>query len=299
METLCSLYSLWFKYPQKPDKMKVERYTKAKDYLKACLPYLEQEEHLNNLLIGIPGGLTGRPEEEQKAWLLSLHDETGIQSVVAQTPPYPMIIYTSNPGNSNIYSSLVAYLQENKHTIPGVIGPAEQAEKLATVWNEKTGTSIRKSARQMAFRLDAVQNIKVSEGHFRAAVESDLPLLQEWTVAFIKEAFPTEDPGRGKKIALQKWENKEWFVWENKEVVSISAIARPTRHGITLNYVYTPTASRGHGYASSCVAALSQRMLEKYDFCTLFTDMDNPTSNKIYQNIGYKPLKEFRNIEFH
>jgi predicted GNAT family acetyltransferase len=39
------------------------------------------------------------------------------------------------------------------------------------------------------------------------------------------------------------------------------------------------------------VAAVSQMSLDSgKKFCTLYTDLDNPTSNSIYQKNGYKPV---------
>jgi predicted GNAT family acetyltransferase len=61
--------------------------------------------------------------------------------------------------------------------------------------------------------------------------------------------------------------------------------------------VYTPPRFRNRGYASMAVATLSQRLLEAgYDFCTLFTDLANPTSNHIYQAIGYRRVCDFAEI---
>ena len=55
--------------------------------------------------------------------------------------------------------------------------------------------------------------------------------------------------------------------------------------------MYTPPEQRGHGYASAATAALSQLLLERgRRFCFLFTDLANPTSNHIYQTIGYQPV---------
>jgi hypothetical protein len=69
---------------------------------------------------------------------------------------------------------------------------------------------------------------------------------------------------------------------------------RPTRSGISVSGVYTPPEHRKHGYASACVAALSQQLLDQgYKFCSLFTDLANPTSNKIYNRIGYQPVSDF------
>jgi hypothetical protein len=58
--------------------------------------------------------------------------------------------------------------------------------------------------------------------------------------------------------------------------------------------VYTPPELRRRGYASHCVAELSRALLaEGYDFCALFTDLANPTSNHIYQEIGYRPVCDY------
>ena len=60
---------------------------------------------------------------------------------------------------------------------------------------------------------------------------------------------------------------------------------------VRVSGVYTPRSERGHGYASALVAALSQAILDSgLAFCTLNTDLLNPTSNKIYQKIGYYPV---------
>ncbi|MFJ1136680.1 GNAT family N-acetyltransferase, partial [Bacillus thuringiensis] len=77
------------------------------------------------------------------------------------------------------------------------------------------------------------------------------------------------------------------------KLVSVAAKTRPTKNNITVNFVYTPKEARKKGYASKCVAALSQRMLDEgYKTTTLYTDLANPISNKIYQEIGYEKIAE-------
>jgi len=89
------------------------------------------------------------------------------------------------------------------------------------------------------------------------------------------------------------------FLWDDGRPVSVAARNRPTPHGISVGYVYTPPELRGRGYATSCVAALSQHLLDSgYEFCTLFTDLANPTSNDIYQQIGYRPICDYDEYVF-
>ena len=89
------------------------------------------------------------------------------------------------------------------------------------------------------------------------------------------------------------------YLWDSEIPVSIACSTRSTPNGVGINMVYTPPEHRKKGYASACVAALSQKLLDKgYKFCFLFTDLSNPTSNKIYQDIGYQPVADWNNYSF-
>ena len=67
----------------------------------------------------------------------------------------------------------------------------------------------------------------------------------------------------------------------------------PTPNGIRVGYVYTPPGQRGRGYASALVAHVSQAQLDAGKrLCFLYTDMTNPTSNYIYQKLGYRRVAE-------
>jgi predicted GNAT family acetyltransferase len=83
------------------------------------------------------------------------------------------------------------------------------------------------------------------------------------------------------------------YLWCDKVPVSMAWKARPTKSGVVVSGVYTPPEHRRRGYATCCVAALSQRLLDTgYTYCTLYTDLANPTSNSIYRKIGYQPVCE-------
>ena len=72
-----------------------------------------------------------------------------------------------------------------------------------------------------------------------------------------------------------------------------------TPHGIRIGAVYTPPELRRRGYASALVAAVSQAELDRgRRWCFLFTDLANPTSNRIYQAIGYRPIRDVRMFRF-
>ena len=88
--------------------------------------------------------------------------------------------------------------------------------------------------------------------------------------------------------------NGGFLLWEDGgQTVSISGWGGPTPNGIRIGPVYTPPELRRRGYASALVAELTKRLLDGgRKFCFLFTDLANPTSNSIYQRVGYEPVSD-------
>ena len=81
--------------------------------------------------------------------------------------------------------------------------------------------------------------------------------------------------------------------------MSLAGWGGPTPNGIRVGPVYTPSARRGHGYATALTAELSLRLLAGgRRFCFLYTDLANPTSNVIYERIGYRRIAESAEIVF-
>ena len=69
----------------------------------------------------------------------------------------------------------------------------------------------------------------------------------------------------------------------------LSGFSGPTPTGIRIGPVYTPPEHRRRGYATTLVADQSAWLLEQgHRACFLYTDLANPTSNRIYVEIGYE-----------
>ncbi len=95
----------------------------------------------------------------------------------------------------------------------------------------------------------------------------------------------------GKRIGI-------WLV--DDQPVSMAMSNRPPQlRSIGISAVYTPNEYRGKGYASAVVASLSQELLNQgYQRINLFTDLSNPTSNKIYKAIGFKEVCDYQEFKF-
>jgi predicted GNAT family acetyltransferase len=137
-------------------------------------------------------------------------------------------------------------------------------------------------------------------GRFRPATVDDSDLVAAWSVAFVRESLgDAADPATVERSVVAGIEERRLFVWEDLLPVSMAAWVGPTPNGVRINYVYTPPELRGRGYASACVAALSQNRLDSgRRFCFLYTDLANPTSNSIYRKIGYEPVADVSAFNF-
>jgi len=100
--------------------------------------------------------------------------------------------------------------------------------------------------------------------------------------------------------ALVSIRQKRTFFWvDGGEAVSIALANRPQITGICVSGVYTPPTQRRRGYARALVAEVSKEMLSRgYELVNLFTNLSNPTSNKIYQEVGYKPVCDYHQYRF-
>jgi predicted GNAT family acetyltransferase len=88
-------------------------------------------------------------------------------------------------------------------------------------------------------------------------------------------------------------------IWEDGGPVSFLAVTPAINRIVRIGPVYTPPAHRRRGYAGTAVAAASRDALATgADRCMLFTDVENPTSNKIYAEVGYERFGDWEEHAF-
>jgi predicted GNAT family acetyltransferase len=142
-------------------------------------------------------------------------------------------------------------------------------------------------------------------GAHRPAGERDRELLLDWLRAFSSEAIvgDTAETELQRMIDIRVTDDPDYgFVfWEDEgRPVSLTGFGSPTPTGMRVGPVYTPPELRGRGYASALVAEVSQAQLDAgRRFCFLYTDLANPTSNKIYVDLGYERVCDSVQLSFH
>jgi predicted GNAT family acetyltransferase len=95
--------------------------------------------------------------------------------------------------------------------------------------------------------------------------------------------------------------DRRLLLWDDEDGAPVSLAGRtPPAAGVSrLAPVYTPPASRRRGYGEAVTASCTADALDRgAEHVVLFTDLANPTSNAIYQRIGYRPVSDRRVVRF-
>jgi GNAT superfamily N-acetyltransferase len=176
-------------------------------------------------------------------------------------------------------------------------GARQVVEPLAAAVADRTGGSLRVHRSTGRFRLDEVVPPAPAVGAPGPADEPDGPLVVDWTRRFHADV---DDPGQPPPdgVVLRRVAAGQFWLWRvDGEPVAMAALTPPAYGFVRVNLVYTPPRQRRRGYASALVAHLAQRVLDAGDTPTLFTDLANPTSNKIYRAIGFRLVDETATVE--
>ncbi|MBP3969591.1 GNAT family N-acetyltransferase [Bacillus sp. WL1] len=251
-------------------------------------PFLEKNEQENNLILGVLQMI------QQPIFMGIAKREEEIAVVFLQTEEKKQIIVATSEVMEVDIKELAKELTKVYPDIPGLIGNKKVvqrlAEEIAVLENKKTTVAME----QGIYELKQVKKKWTEEGIFREINSDELPVIEKWIYQFCEDVNLPTTKEEAEQTAHTLITNHRLFGLEiDGKLVSVAAKTRPTKNNITINFVYTPKEERKKGYASNCVAALSQRMLDEgYKTTTLYTDLANPTSNKIYQEIGYEKIAE-------
>ena len=279
--------------------MRVTSYRNAGAFLQKTQGYLEKREVENSLMLGICLRLKRSSDRVGvDPYFATAEDEGGLAAAAIMTPPHKLIVCSDREGCSPAFEAIAGNLAQNRWEIPGVLGLPPVAQAFAAAWADVSGAKVEEGMRQRIYALREVIAPEPPGGRLRAATEEDIEWVARWSTAFNQEIFGSSVEN-AREMAERKIRFRDIYIWEDGGPVSIASRSRPTANGITVNLVYTPPEFRGRGYATACVAALSRLLLSSgWKYCTLNTDLANPTSNSIYQKIGYRPVSDFSEYVF-
>jgi predicted GNAT family acetyltransferase len=276
-------------------RFQVRRFESPEAFRARAQDWLLEREAEHNLILGVVEQLISDDHDYLAPVYLATIEEAGsVVGCAFRTPPHKLCI-TRMPEPAA--AALVKDVGEVFDVLPAVIGSEPAASAVARAWSALRGGEFHAA---MGMRIHALERVVHPDppppGRFRLAHAGDLGVLEDWHLGFERDThIPlVSDPDRIRR----RVESGGLGVWEDGGLRSMAAAVSPTRGTIRIGGVYTPPASRGRGYGSAVTAALSQLSLDRgHRLCVLYTDLANPTSNKIYRALGYEPVCDVVDLE--
>lgn len=215
--------------------------------------------------------------------------------------PYPMWVCPMPDGAAVELARVLHDRGEHPGGVNGALPAAALvAEESARLW----GGRVTVSMRTRLYELGTPAAPSGVPGAARPATYADLPLCLDWYNAFgpaaraqAGNADVAQAHGeRSEDEVRQRIDDGLVLLWEvDGEVVSLAGRTAPALGVVRIAPVYTPEGRRGNGFAGALVADLGRRMLDEGHRVCLFTDLDNPVSNALYQRLGYRGLVDMAN----
>ncbi|GAB3769017.1 GNAT superfamily N-acetyltransferase [Nocardioides ginsengisegetis] len=251
----------------------------------------------------------GAPRPSHPQWWAVVRDEAGepgdIVGVAMRTAPFaphPLFLLPMPDGAAR---ALALALVDRGEEVAGANGCLPATRVFADEVSRLTGGEAAIWEHTRLFELGELVEPAPVPGALRPATTADLDLCLAWFTAFAADAAEqagrTVEDGVGEHVTqedvLDRIEHHRVWLWEVDGTVVHLTGANPPSFGVArVGPVYTPGEHRGRGYASAAVAAVSRLLLDGGSRVCLFTDQANPTSNKIYQALGYRAVVDMANL---
>jgi RimJ/RimL family protein N-acetyltransferase len=219
-----------------------------------------------------------------------------VAAAFLHTPPYPVVLTDMTDAAA---AELAVLLAGRAHQAPGVNATLGPGAAFAAAWQERTGQPARTGMRMRLYVLGTLlPPDPPPPGQARTAEAADRDLMLAWLDAFQDEAQPP-GPNESERVVSDRigW---GLVLWEHEgRPVSMAGRHRAAAGQARVGPVYTPPGLRGRGFGGAATAAVTQAALDAgAEAVVLFTDLDNPASNTLYQRLGYRPVSDWAVLRF-
>ena len=266
------------------------------------------ERLLRPLIAADPAGLTVlgsvlaqavRPDSPYAGarWLV-VRRGVEVVAAAAHTPPHPPYVGSSDPEVHRILADWLATHADSGPPVSAVRGPTPAVEAFAAQWlthSPELTATIETASRLFSLTGPPALPHPVN-GSARQAGADEVGLVNRWQLDFL-HAIGEQHPvpmDFGPDV-----QDGRCFFWEVDGQLVSCAFRRATVAGVSrVAGVFTPPDQRRHGYAGALVAHISEQIQGGGGIPVLYTDLANPTSNKLYREIGYRPIRDEATVSF-
>jgi predicted GNAT family acetyltransferase len=272
----------------------------ARAFASVAGPFLSAQSEREQLARVLDGVLHGRYAEHANHFAAVRGAQGELAAVALRTPPHSLMCTRLPEPVAALATELIDMWLARDPDVVGVGAEPATARAIASAWARRTGGESRLEVRMAMHAASVIEDPpRPVAGRLRPAAPDQRDRLVRWWRAFYAEAEPSH-PDDAEQDVAARYGDRSLYVWEDGGVPVSLICGRLTGNGYGwIGPVYTPPRRRRRGYGGAGVAATSRRLLGAgASRCMLFTDLDNPTSNKIYHEVGYRRFADWEHHRF-
>lgn len=256
-------------------------------------PFLQQDPVLHTIIMSNVherANGTARAEDEP-SYFVSVHDGD-VAGVAMRTPGRAVYLGALREDLGEVIADAYADLLPE---LSGVAGDRPAAQRFAARWCERRGGQATETKGTRLHKLGELTPLSADGGSPRPMRADEVDLVSSWGI----DGFAEELGSGYREWAERQLRQQTMWIWAaDGEPVSMVGYHLPLFGVCRVGPVYTPPERRRHGYAGALTSHVSAEILAQGNQACLYTDLANPTSNKIYHQAGYRPLADFVDVEF-
>jgi hypothetical protein len=265
----------------------------AKIFEETVFPFLQQDPVLHTIIMSnVHERANGTARaEDGPSYFVSIHDPDVI-GVAMRTPGRAVYLGALRTDLAEPVADAYADVLPE---LAGVAGDQPAAKRFADRWCDRRGGQATETRGTRLHKLGTFTSLTADAGSPRLMRADEVDLVSTWG----SDGFAEELGGGYREWAERKLQQQTMWIWEVEgEPVSMVGYHLPLFGVCRVGPVYTPPERRRHGYAGALTSHVSAEILAQGNQACLYTDLANPTSNKIYHQTGYRPVADFVDFAF-
>lgn len=277
--------------------MRVVQHPTAAQFLSATESFRGQHPTLTSIIGSVATSIVTGKSYSDEFWYVVEDERGSVVGCAMRTPPWLLAV---SPMDGTAALALAQVLRLSDPDLPGIVGPREVALTLADALGKRGTSALTEFVRV----LHAYRPPLPVEGAARPVTRADMELVRAWWLQFALDAgLAMRDTATLDEDLTAMIGEERLHLWEVAgQTVAFGGhaalVSTPAGVVARIGPIFTPEALRGRGYGTAITAAMVEYLQPRSDLIMLFTDADNPTSNGIYERLGFDYEGEIVEIEF-